>query len=131
MLRRSGLRSFNTSPLSNRGMSSRSSIRKIGRVGAYRMERRKKWIADNPPDENGGYDCHICVYFDVPKALCFVKLENMALDHEIPKGSGKDTKYIESDENLKPSHRDCNLLKGSQLLCQMAGSARSIQKRGI
>lgn len=83
----------------------KTGIRKVGRVGRYRMKRKEQWVHDHPPDENGYYTCHLC------KKPVHVSV--MKLDHVLPKGSTPKV-IAEADDNLKPSHTICNNEKGSQ-----------------
>lgn len=94
--------------LSRNGLKrSFSRINPIGRVGRYRQERRRQWIKDHPPDENGNYVCYIC---KLP-----VHVSVMKLDHVLPKGSTPKA-IAEADINLAPTHQRCNNEKGSTRL---------------
>lgn len=80
-------------------------INKVGRVTKYRADRKKQWVRDHPPDEDGNYICHLCLK---PVHISIFKLE-----HVLPKGSTPKA-IAEADDNLGPSHKFCNNEKGSQ-----------------
>ena len=81
-------------------------IKKVGRVGRYRRDRKAQWVADYPPDDNGWYE-H-CVLCGLP-----VHISVMQLEHEFNKGSTP-KEIADADEHLGPSHPICNEEKGSQ-----------------
>lgn len=59
---------------------------------------RKKWIANNPPDENGNYECWLCKQ---PVHIDKVTIDHVAPVHLYPE-------YAKNLSNLKPSHEFCN-----------------------
>jgi 5-methylcytosine-specific restriction endonuclease McrA len=92
-------------PLKRTALKKRTPIKKVGRVTRYRAERKKEWIRDYPPDEEGNYLCVLCPYK--------VHVSVMKLEHKLPKGSTPKA-VAEADSNLGPSHDTCNADKGSQ-----------------
>lgn len=91
-------------PLKRSPLKRFTPIKKVGRVTKYRSNRKKEWIRDHPPDENGYYICHLC--------LKPVHISAMKLEHVLPKGSTPKA-IAEADDNLRPSHTICNSIKGS------------------
>lgn len=86
-------------------LQSKKRINTIGRIGKYRQKRKKQWIKDHPPDDNGLYRCCICDGW--------VHISEMKLEHNQPKGSTPG-EIAEADDNLGPSHSICNRMKGSK-----------------
>lgn len=108
--------------------SPRRGIRKMGRIGIERAERRRQWIKDHPPKENKRgrkyYMCHICVYFGEWPEIALVWFEDFVLEHIENKGH-LTLEESQQDNNLGPAHSTCNLEKGSQALWQMKRSPKS------
>lgn len=67
------------------------------------IETRHEWIHKHPPID-GGYSCHYC--------RKFITLDQLTLDHKIPK-SGLGITYKYQLDNLVPSCYPCNIKKGS------------------
>ena len=65
---------------------------------------RKKWLKDNPPDDNGYYICRIC---QRP-----VSQDEVTLDHIKPRSTHPHLRY--DVNNVRPAHLFCNSEKGSK-----------------
>jgi 5-methylcytosine-specific restriction endonuclease McrA len=90
--------------------SSQKPIKKLGKIGRYRLKRKAEWVESHPPNHQGYYVCHICKRW--------VHHTEMELDHVLPK-SGTPRDIAEHDNNLKPAHGQafppyCNGVKGSR-----------------
>ena len=92
-------------PLRRSALKRSTPIKKVGRVTRARAERKAQWIRDYPPDDEGNYLCVLCPYQ--------VHVSVMKLEHKLPKGSTP-AAIADADENLGPSHDDCNTKKGSK-----------------
>lgn len=90
--------------MSNYSKKTSSGLNKIGRIGRERIERRQRWIAENPSNHEGAWVCYICQQW--------VYEGDMELDHVEPKSSTS-AEVSDSDENLRPTHKWCNQEKGS------------------
>lgn len=74
-----------------------------GRITKEWRAIRNEWIKKNPPNHQGYWVCYLCRQW-VPEG-------GMELDHVEPKGSSG--AHGNRLENLRPTHRRCNQLKGS------------------
>lgn len=63
---------------------------------------RRKWLADNPPMDNGYYLCGICGHW--------VNHDEVSLDHIEPRTAENTFKA----SNIQPAHGFCNNSKGSK-----------------
>jgi 5-methylcytosine-specific restriction endonuclease McrA len=70
------------------------------------IAKRHDWIRDNPPDEWGYWLCYLRIS---PRCLVRIDLDQLTIDHVIPRSRHKDTK-------LMPCCTFCNSLKGSRSL---------------
>ena len=75
------------------------------------LRTRKEWINQNPPDHAGYYVCGIC-----SKPVHF---SDMEVDHVV----GRLGRNLVDKENLQPSHRLCNRIKGSRKLTPKVSEA--------
>ena len=80
-----------------------------------RMSTRRVWFENNPPDENGRWECYLQI-----SGLCPRKLtkELLTMEHVEPRSKAPEKKY--RVENIKPSCSFCNRSKGSRSLEQLA-----------
>lgn len=73
------------------------------------------WHQNNPPDENGNYECYLKI-----SALCpqTVSREILTLEHVYPRAKFPELKY--NWRNIKASCPYCNKLKGSNTIEKLA-----------
>lgn len=75
------------------------------------IDTRKEWIAKNPPDSRGYWQCYLQTTPLCPRNL---DLGQLTLDHVQPRGSNI---ALRTDlDNLQPACVFCNSDKGSQSL---------------
>lgn len=65
---------------------------------------RKQWVKENPGNHQGYWECYLCDKW--------VTLDNLTVDHVIPRSNRPDLRYEQS--NLKPCCWECNTEKGSK-----------------
>ena len=80
-----------------------------------RMSTRRVWFENNPPDENGQWECYLQISSMCPKKL---SKNLLTLEHVESKVRHPERKY--DVENLKPADGFCNRLKGSRSLEELA-----------
>lgn len=92
----------------------RTRLNPIGKVTKAWMDARAKWIADNPPDQQGYWYCYLQIHPWCPHRLT---LETLTLDHVVART--KDASRRNDQSNLKPACSYCNEMKGSKRLDQV------------
>lgn len=80
-----------------------------------RLETARKWLKQNPPDENGYWTCYLQISDMCPKQLT---KELLVREHVIPKVKAPHLKY--DIDNIRPACTWCNRLKDSRTLEDLA-----------
>lgn len=83
----------------------------MGKKAAAWIEERNQWIQDNPPEYNGKWRCYLRT---TPLCPEFLDIDQLTLDHEIPRSSLKNMPGVKT--KLRPACVFCNGDKGSQSL---------------
>lgn len=80
-----------------------------------RKQTAARWFENNPPDEDGYWDCYLQI-----SDYCHKRVNRpmITLEHCYPKFKYPELKHVQ--ENIKPSCAFCNKLKGSKTLQQLA-----------
>ena len=88
-----------------------------------RIIMHKKWVKDNPPDDDGTWECYLQIS---SKCLKRVSKRTMTKEHVEPKVKRPDLKF--DPNNIRPACSWCNKLKGSQTLEQLAKTFPHLKK---
>ena len=80
-----------------------------------RIMTKRRWLKENPPDENGQWTCYLQI-----SAYCLKKLTKytLTLEHVEAKVRRQELKY--NTKNIRPACSWCNKLKGSRSLAELA-----------
>lgn len=90
----------------------RKAINRVGKETARWFEVRGEWIRNNPP-VNGLWECYLKIS---PMCIRRMDIDQLTLDHVLPKGKIR-YRHLRFDlANLRPSCIFCNTMKGSKVL---------------
>lgn len=87
-------------------------ITRWGKKSKEWMEKRHEWIKAHPPI-NGYWECYLKIS---PMCLGQVDIDQLTVDHVIPKSNAQNYSNRNDDSNLKPACVFCNNMKGSKSL---------------
>ncbi len=79
-----------------------------------RIRTYKKWMATNPPDSTGHWECYLQISSLCPRMLT---RDMLTLEHVMPKVKAPELKY--EIANIRPSCAFCNKMKGSRTLDEL------------
>lgn len=89
---------------------------------------RRDWIQKNPPDKFGFWYCYLKIS---PVCIKRMDIDQLTLDHVLPKGSFRYRHLKHDPSNLKPACVFCNTQKGSRVLDSISYPSKEQQQEAI